>query len=88
MKRAAILAVTLAFVSVWVVPAASLTAAGLTEVVGLVILPTAMVASLLVLYFDWRGRLMRRVRAEHDAHEDLDKGSIREMRHASHQFDG
>ena len=65
MKKAAILAVVLAFVSVWVVLAAGLTAVWLTEgvrVVGLVMLPTAIVASLLVLYFDWRGRLMRRAR--------------------------
>jgi len=64
-KKAAILAVVLAFVSVWVVLAAGLTAVWLTEgvrVVGLVMLPTAIVASLLVLYFDWRGRLMRRAR--------------------------
>jgi len=78
MTRAAIRAATLAFVSVYVALAASLTAVWLTEevrVAGLMILPSAIVASLLVLYFDWRGRLMRRVRAEHDAHEDLDKAA-------------
>lgn len=78
MRRTAILAIALAFVSVWVVLAASLTAVWLTEevrVVGLVIVPTAIVASLLVLYFDWRGRLMRRARAEHDAHENFDKAA-------------
>ena len=78
MKRAAILAVALAFVSIWVVLAASLTAVWLTEevrVVGLVMLPTAIVASLLVLYFDWRGRLMRRVRGEHDRHDDFNKAA-------------
>ncbi len=78
MTRAAIRAATLAFVSVYVVLAASLTAVWSTEevrVAGLMILPSAIVASLLVLYFDWRGRLMRRVRAEHDAHEDLDKAA-------------
>ena len=78
MKRAAILAVALVFVSIWVVMAAGLTAVWLTEevrVFGLVMLPTAIVASLLVLYFDWRGRMMRRLRAEHDAHQDLDKAA-------------
>ena len=78
MKRAAILAVALAFVSVCVVLAAGLTAVGLTEevrAVGLVMLPTAIAASLLVLYFDWRGRLMRRVRVERDAHADLHKAA-------------
>ncbi len=38
---------------------------------GLLMLPTAIVASLLVLYFDWRGRLMRRALIEGDAHEDV-----------------
>jgi len=52
MKRAAILM-------------AGLTAVWLTEAMrefALVMLPTAIVASILVLYFDWRGRLMRRAR--------------------------
>jgi hypothetical protein len=31
---------------------------------GLVILPTVVVASLLVLYFDWRGRFRRRILGE------------------------
>ena len=51
-KRAALVAVALAFVSMWVVMAAGLTAVWLTEaarVVGLVMLPTAIVAWLLVL---------------------------------------
>ena len=67
MKRRAILALALAFVGVYVVLAGRLTALWLTEevrVVGLMMLPSAIVASLLVLYFDWRGRLMRRIRAE------------------------
>ena len=64
MKRAGILAVARAFVSVWVVLAAGLTAVWLTDevrVVGLVMLPTAIVASLLVLYFDWRPAAARLV---------------------------
>ena len=78
MNRATILAVVLAFVSVWVVLAAGLAAVWLTEevrVVGLVMLPAAIVASLLVLYFDWRGRWMSRVRAEDDTHEDFDRAA-------------
>lgn len=68
MKRAAILFVAIALVSVWVALGDARTAIWLTEevrVLGLVMVPTTIVASLLVLYFDWRGRLMRRIRAEH-----------------------
>ena len=78
MKRSAILAVALVVVSIWVVLAAGATAVWLTEearVFGLVILPTVIVASLLVLYFDWRERLMRRVRLDRDAHERLDQAA-------------
>lgn len=78
MKRERILAVALAFVSVWVALAAGLTAVWLTEevrVFGLVMLPTAVAAALVVLYFEWRGRLMRRSRAEHDAYGALDKAA-------------
>ena len=66
MKRTAIAALALAFVSVWVALAAGLAAVWLTEevrVVGLMV-PTAIVASLLVLYFDWRERLLRRMLAD------------------------
>ena len=74
MKRAAVLGVAVAFVSAWVALAAGLTAVWLTEqvrVFGLVMMPTAIVASLLVLYFDWRMRLLRGVTAEHNADDDL-----------------
>ena len=53
---------------------AGMTAVWLTEevrVVGLAALPTVIVASLLVLYFDWRARLQRRL-AERDARHELD----------------
>jgi hypothetical protein len=40
-----------------------------------VLLPTATAASLLVLYFDWRARLMRRLRVEDDARENLDQAA-------------
>ena len=56
------IAILLAFVSLWLVLAAGLTAIWLTEevrVIGLVMLPTAIVAGLLVVYFDWRAKLLR-----------------------------
>jgi hypothetical protein len=44
---------------------------------GILVVPLAFVsASLLVLYFDWRRRLMRRIRAEDDVQEDLDEAII------------
>ena len=72
MRKSRILAIGLAFVSIWVVIAAGIAAVWLTEevrVVGLVMVPTAVVASLLVLYFDWRAKLQRRLLAErHEVH--------------------
>jgi uncharacterized membrane protein len=62
-----ILALALAFVAMWVVLAAGTAAVWLTgevRVLGLVALPTAIVAALLVVYFDWRENLRRRVLAE------------------------
>ena len=58
--------------------AAGVTAVWLTEevrVVGLVIVPTAIVVSLLVLYFDWRAKLQRRIVAERDGCHDLDNAA-------------
>ena len=72
--RATVPAVVVAFVSIWVLLAAGITAVWLTEevrVVGLLILPTAVVASLLVLYFDWRAKLQRRILAERDERPEL-----------------
>ena len=63
-RKATVLAVVLAFVGIWVVLAVGATAVWLTgevRVFGLVALPTAIVASLLVLYFDWREKLLRRM---------------------------
>jgi hypothetical protein len=62
--KATIAALALFFVSIWVVLAAGITAVWLTEevrVFGLVILPTGIAGSLLVLYFDWRVKLRRRM---------------------------
>ena len=69
----------LAFVSVWVAAAAGLTFAWMTGGVpatGVVVLATAIVASLLVRYFDWRRRLMRhRVRGAHDADQEMNQAA-------------
>jgi hypothetical protein len=65
--KATVLAVALAFASIWIVLATGATAVWLTgevRVFGLVALPTAIVASLLVVYFDWRQKLLRRMLAE------------------------
>lgn len=62
--KATIVALALSFVSIWVVLAAGITVVWLTEevrVFGLVILPTGIVGSLLVVYFDWRAKLRRRM---------------------------
>jgi hypothetical protein len=45
------------------------------RVVGLVMLPAAVVAPLLVPYFDWRGQLGRRLHAERHGGVDLDKSA-------------
>jgi len=62
-----VMAAVLFFVSMWVVMAAGITAVWLTQevrVFGLVMLPTAIVAGLLVVYFDWRAQLLSRIRDE------------------------
>jgi ABC-type molybdate transport system permease subunit len=77
MNRTAMLAIALALLSAWVVLAVSVTAVWLAEqvrVVGLVIAP-AIAASLLVLYFGWRGRLTRLARGDHDAREAFDQAA-------------
>jgi len=69
-NKETIVALALAFFSIWVV-LAGITAVWLTSevrVFGLVMVPTAIVAGLLVVYFDWRAKLRRRVLAERDTH--------------------
>ena len=64
-KRTIVAAVLFFFVSIWLVIAAGTTAVWLTEqvrVFGLVMLPTAIVAGLLVVYFDWRAKVFNRIR--------------------------
>jgi hypothetical protein len=78
MERSTILAIGLAFVSIWAVMAAGITPVWLTEevrVVGLVTLPPAIVASLLVLYFEWRAKLQRRILAERKDGPNLAKAA-------------
>ena len=70
-SKATVVAIVLFFASIWVVMAAGITAVWLTQevrVIGLVTLPTAIVAGLLVVYFEWRAKLvdwMRDGRREH-----------------------
>ena len=75
MKKATkseIVAIVLAFISLFVVMIAGSTAVWLTSevrVFGLVVLPTAIVAGLLVVYFDWRAKLRDRILADRDDHK-------------------
>ena len=74
-KQVVMLAVVLTLVSLWVARGPGLTAWWQMPEVrefGLVTLATIIVASLLALYFDWRGRLMRPTRIDHDARQDFD----------------
>ena len=64
-SKAAIVAVLLFVVSIGVVLSVGIIAVWLTaevRVLGLVILPTVIVATLLVAYFDWRAKLLNRIR--------------------------
>jgi hypothetical protein len=73
MRKSRSVAVLLALVALSVVMASGLTAVWLTEelrVLSLVILPSIVVATLLVLYFEWRGKLQRQVLAEPDGSSD------------------
>jgi hypothetical protein len=69
--KATAVALALVFVSIWVLLAAGVAAVWLTEevrVFGLVILPTGIVAGLLVVYFAWRDNLRRRALSERGTH--------------------
>jgi hypothetical protein len=60
-KITTVVAVALAFASIWVVMIAGTTAEWLTEklrVFGLLVLPPAIAAGLVVVYFDWRAKLL------------------------------
>jgi hypothetical protein len=69
--KSEIVAIVLAFTSLFVVMIAGSIAVWLTSevmVFGLVALPTAIVAGLLVVYFDWRAKLRNRILADRDDH--------------------
>jgi hypothetical protein len=73
--KSEIVAIVLAFISLFVVMIAGSIAVWLTSevrVFGLVVLPTAIVAGLLVVYFDWRAKLRNRILADRD---DLKKAA-------------
>ena len=66
-RIATILAVALAFPAIRAVSAAGTTAVwlpGKVRVFGPLALPTAIVAALLAVYFEWREKLRRQMRAE------------------------
>lgn len=70
-NKETIVTLALLFFSIWVVLAMGITAVWLTaevRVFGLVILPTAIVAGLQVVYFEWRAKLRRRVLGERDTY--------------------
>jgi hypothetical protein len=72
MRRTTILTAAVALAGVWVVVTAGVTGAWLPEAVlavARVVLPTIVAATLLVLYFDWRRRLMRQVQADGDKYD-------------------
>jgi hypothetical protein len=69
--QSAIVAIVLALISLFVVLTAAATAVWLTveaTVFALVILPTAVVGGLLVVYFDWRAKLRHRILANRNDH--------------------
>ncbi len=70
-NKETIVTLALLFFSIWVVLAMGVTAVWLTAEVrlfGLVILPTAIVAGLPVVYFEWRAKLRHRVLGDRDTH--------------------
>ena len=76
-RTATILAVAVAFATIWVVLAAGATAVWLTgevRVFGLVTLPTGIVAALLVMYYDWREKVLRRMLGEPKNYRDWVEG--------------
>jgi hypothetical protein len=66
--KATVMAVVLLFVGIWVVMTGEMTEVWLTVAVfGLLMLSRAVVASLLVAYFDWRP-LLNQIRDERYGH--------------------
>ena len=72
-NKETIVTLALVFFSIWVVLAMGVTAVWLTaevRVFGLVVLPTAILAGLLLVYFEWRAKLRRRVLGERDTYRE------------------
>ena len=66
-KKRIVVAAVLFFVSIWLIMPTGITPVWLTEqvrVFGLVMLPTAIIAGLLVVYFEWRAKVLNRIRDE------------------------
>ena len=75
MKTSTTLAMALALVSICVLLAAGILALSLTKelrILRLLMVSVAIGGSLLVLYLDWRGKLLRRVLNEREERQDLD----------------
>jgi hypothetical protein len=76
-RTSTILAIAIALVTILTLMAASMTAVWLTEevrVVGLIAVPTALVAGLLVVYFEWRTKVQRRMLAKGRDFQALEGG--------------
>jgi amino acid transporter len=76
-KTSTILAIAIALVAILTLMAASMMAVWLTEevrVVGLIAVPTALVAGLLVVYFEWRTKVRRRMLAKGRDFQALEGG--------------
>jgi hypothetical protein len=69
--KSEIVAIMIAFITIFVTLTAGVTAVWLTSevrVFGVVMLPTVVVAGLLVVYFEWRAKLRKQVLADRDDH--------------------
>ena len=67
-----IMAMVVFFVIIWVIMTTGITAVWRMEEVrrfGLEMLPPAIVVGLLVVYFDWRAKLLSRIRDERNEHQ-------------------
>ena len=78
MNRKTTLGVVVTFISVWVVAAIGIAALWLipeARVVALALASAALVATLLVRYFGWRGTMQRRILAEGEDAEHFDRAA-------------
>ena len=78
MKKSTFIAIALACAGIWVVLVATFAAIWLTEeprVLGLVMLPAVVVASLFVLYHEWHGTARHDTDARRGGRE-IERGSL------------